>query len=188
MSGKNRIHYYPEDVRRAIDAALKSGGRTLDELLEQIRADHAERLEQVGKEPPSRSALGRYAKDFEETVREARELREVARGWVGELGEKPDSDTGRMLVELMQSLTAKSLLAAKQKGTMDIEQLWEFARTVNRLSQADALQVRRAQVLKDEARKELIAEQELKLKAATKSGLISAETLATIRKQVYGLD
>jgi hypothetical protein len=186
VAKKNAIHYYPPEIRKAIDKLLKEGGRTLDELLEQIHHEHAEKLETAGKEPPSRSSLGRYSVEFEKSIKEARELRHASRAWVNQVGEDPDSDTGKMLVEMMQSVTAKSLLAMKKDGVLEIDELKAFAQAVHRLSQSDAIQVKRAQWLKEEARRELIEEQKQKLSSANKSGLISAETLATIRSQLYG--
>lgn len=184
----NQIHYYPPEVRAAIDAALKSGGQTLDELLAQIRSEHSDALAADGKAPPSRSALGRYSKEFEETVKDAREMSEQAKAWVAGLGHAPDGDVGRMLVQMLQSLSVKSLIAMRNSGELDLKSLVGYAVAAQKLASADQTQAQRAKLLKDEARKELLAEQDSKLKQANKSGLITAETLAVIRKQVYGLD
>ena len=186
--GKNKIDYYPKDVREAINAALKKGGHTLEELVAQIQAEHGERLAAVGKTPPSKSGLHRYSEDFEEYVSEAREVGEFAKAWVTQIGESPEGDTGQMLVQMMQSAAAKTLMAARSNGaTLKIGELKEFSTAVQRLSNADAVQAKRADLIAKRAREALVAEQKKKLDGAEKSGLISAETLATIRSQIYGL-
>lgn len=188
MARINQIHYYPPEVRTAIDAALKAGGQTLDELLEQIRAEHGETLAADGKTPPSRSALGRYSKEFEETIKDAREVGDQARAWVSSLGHEPGGDVGQMLVQMLQSLSVKSLVAMRNAEKLDLKSLVSYAVAAQKLASADQAQVQRAKVIKEEARKELIEEQKKKLEGAKQTGLISEETLQMIRRQIYGLD
>lgn len=188
MARINQIHYYPPEVRTAIDAALKAGGQTLDELLEQIRAEHTAALAADGKEPPSRSSLGRYSKEFEETIKDTREVGEHARAWVSSLGHDPGGDIGQMLVQMLQSLSVKSLVAMRNANKLNLSSLVKYAVTAQKLAAADQTQVQRAKILKEEARKELIEEQKKKLEGAKQTGLISEETLQTIRRQIYGLD
>ena len=188
MSPKNSIHYYPPEIRAAIDRLLKRGGRTLDELLDIIRTEHGTQILEDGNEPLSRSTLGRYSVEFEKTVQDMREGNDMSRAWVSELGHAPDGDVGRMLVQMLQSLSVKSLVAMRNAEKLDLKSLVGYAVAAQKLASADQTQVQRAKILKDEARKELLAEQEQKLKNAKTSGLITEETLAMIRKQIYGLD
>lgn len=187
MGGKNKINYYPPEVRQAINAAIAAGGLTLDELVERIKTEHGEALASAGKSAPKRSGLQRYAADFEDVIKEAREVRQVSEAFVAKMGEVPEGDVGQMLVQMVQSAAAKSMAAARQKGVMEVGELASFAQAVQRLSSADQMQIKRADLITKRAREALIAEQQKKLESATKTGLISAETLATIRSQIYGL-
>ncbi len=188
---KNKINYYPKEVRAAINAAIAEGGMTLDELVAHINNEHGERIKSAGKTVPSRSGLDRYTDDFhadmEESIQDARELRQFSEAFVAHMGETPEGDTGQMLVQMVQSAAAKSISAARKKGVLEVKELAGFATTVQRLSNADASQAKRADLIAKRARELLVAEQKKKLDGAEKSGLISAETLATIRSQIYGL-
>ncbi|MDE2470352.1 MAG: DUF3486 family protein, partial [Bradyrhizobium sp.] len=60
MGSKSSIVRLAAPVKAAIDAALKNGKLTLEEIIEYLRSEYpSERL-------PSRSALGRYKLHFDE--------------------------------------------------------------------------------------------------------------------------
>lgn len=100
MPRKSTVKRLPPDIRDAVHRLLDSG-RTLDE----IRAH----LEGLGADV-SRSALGRYAQKYEEVAAKLRESREVSAAFARELGDIPDGDMGRTLVELLHGLVFRVLM------------------------------------------------------------------------------
>ena len=83
---RSSIKRLPSKLREAVDAAIADGA-TIDEITERIRAEG---------EDCSRSAVGRYAKDMRDLIRQQQETDRTIKAWVDALGERrgahPDRD------------------------------------------------------------------------------------------------
>lgn len=109
MAGrKSSIARLPLPVRKAIDDALKTGRYTLDELRAGIVAEFG------ADAAPSRSALGRYSQRFEEIGKRMRESREVAQVWADRLGNEPQGDIGKLVMDLLRTLSFDAVLAMSE--------------------------------------------------------------------------
>ena len=143
----------PPSVLRELDAKLMRGHLTIDQLLEFLHGKV--------EAPPSRSALGRYAKNFEATAKALRESREAAKALAQEMG--PDSvegEQGRLLVEMLRGLVFDVIFDLKgdPEAKVDVEKLQRLSRTLKELSHSMHLEQDFAKRIKEETRKEVEAE------------------------------
>ena len=84
------IKKLPPEQRHFIEKLLRDDRLTLNEMLDEIRAEFPSAT------IPSRSALGRYHKNFENEAKEFRKIAAASEILVKEFGEDPD-DKGGML-------------------------------------------------------------------------------------------
>lgn len=156
MARKNSVRTkLPPEVLKELDKRLLAGNFTLDELLAFIRGELKSQ-----EDAPSRSSLGRYAKDFEATVAALRESREMARGIAQELGpESVEGEQGRLLVDMLRSFafTYMKKVTANPEAEFDPADFSKLARSVRDLSQAMQSEQDFAKRIKEDAKKELEA-------------------------------
>ena len=131
MGRKSTVRGLEPQIRAEVDRLLAEGRFTLDQILEHLRS--------LGATPPSRSALGRYAQNFEKVAARLRESREVTRALAQELG--PESTAGlqgNILIESMRTLTYDilQLRLAAGEGKIDPKEIASLAYTVKELSRA----------------------------------------------------
>ena len=96
MGRKSKVEALPGPVKREVDELLKTGRFTLDDIIAHLRK-LADEHQVPAEELPSRSALGRYAQNFERTAARMREAKQLAEVWVGKLGHEPESKIGRLI-------------------------------------------------------------------------------------------
>lgn len=119
------------------------------------------------EKPPSRSALGRYAKGFDEASKKLKESREAARALAQELGpESVEGEQGRLLVEMLRGLTFDLLYELQSNpGTRpEVEKLQRLSRTLREMSHAMQLEQDFAKRIREEARKEVEEEMRTRVK------------------------
>ena len=90
----------PPELREAVDAAIADGA-TIDEVTALIRGE--------GGKTCSRSAVGRYAKDMRDLIRQQQETDRGIEMWVRALGERPEGRAGLILIETLRTLTLSAL-------------------------------------------------------------------------------
>ena len=99
------IKKLPEDQRKFIERLLREDRLTLNEMLDEIRAEFPTAT------IPSRSALGRYHKNFEEEAKEFRKLAAASEHLVKEFGEDPDDKGGMLLAQAVQAVVTQRALS-----------------------------------------------------------------------------
>ena len=77
--GRSSVARLPPELREAVDAAIADGA-TIDEITALIRGEGG---------ACSRSAVGRYAKDMRDLIRQQQETDRGIEMWVRALGERP---------------------------------------------------------------------------------------------------
>ena len=82
--GRSSIARLPPTLREAVDAAIADGA-TIDEITALIRGEGG---------ACSRSAVGRYAKDMRDLIRQQQETDRGIEMWVRALGERPEGRAG----------------------------------------------------------------------------------------------
>ncbi|MGQ0621345.1 MAG: DUF3486 family protein [Panacagrimonas sp.] len=179
MPKKSSIATLDPAVRESVDALLKLGRLTLDQVIGQLRAAFP------GAEIPSRSALGRYSQRFDEIGKRMRESREVAKVWADRLGNEPQGDIGKLVMELLRTLAFDVTLEMQEPDedgnvVIDPKSINTLALAMQRLEAAGKWNLQRQQAM----REALVTEVETKLKRAPRK--LDAESLALLRQAIRG--
>lgn len=161
--------------------SYKDKSKTLDDLA-------AEAKEELGDEAPSRTAIWLDKKKIAGVMRTVVLQRELAAVWVTQMGKAPDSDQGRLLSEMFQSMLSDAAMAAMMTGKpLDIKSLKDFGAALKASAEASRLSLAQADLIEKRVREQLLREQQEKLETMGKAGTVSPEVIATIRREVYGL-
>lgn len=177
MARKSTVRGLEPRIRREVDRLLADGRHTLDQILAHLRS--------LGAEPPSRSALGRYAQDFEKVAARLRESREMARALAQELGpQSVEGEQGRILIESMRTMVMDIMRIRLSSGDdkYDAKEIASLARSARELAQAMRMEQDFAKRIREEERKKALEEMEGKLDAATASGGLDAVTAREARR------
>jgi molybdopterin converting factor small subunit len=181
MGRKSSIDKLAAPVRAHIEKRLRENRLTLDELIEDLR----ERF--PGEQKPSRSAVGRYRKGFDEILRSQREINAASAALVAELGENFDDKSGALLAQAVTTLATNAAHDALAEGGTEITDILDLARAAKYAQETRALNLKERQAVAREARERLLEEQRVKLDALGKSGEVDAETLSKVIQAAYGL-
>lgn len=178
MGRRSSIVELPDEVRRVIDALVRDGRATLDEILAHLR--------KLDLPKPSRSALGRYAKGARAQMARYREAQEVARVWIDKLEAEPEGDVGRLLPEMLRALAFQVMASIGDDkagaAPMDVMLLAKALKDVGAASKANVdieLKLREVRSRAKAAAAEVT-------RAAIKAGL-SEEAVEAIRSKILGI-
>jgi hypothetical protein len=150
------IDRLPEEVRGAI-AGLRRQGRTLDEILDHLKALDVE---------VSRSALGRHIKSMAEIGEQLRRSETMAKFIVEKFGEETDDRVGRANMRILQGalleiLTEERIGEDGEPVTLSAEEAKSISLSLQRLVSSQRVdaerQLKLRQAFEDEARKKLDA-------------------------------
>jgi len=176
VSRKSSISRLDPRIREAVDAAIREGRATIEDVVLLIRAMGAD---------VSRSAVGRYKLRAEAQMQKYREAQEVAKVWIGKLQAEPDGDVGRLLAEMLRT-TAYQTLGDLEAGTpqdvMFLAKALQSLASTDKLTADRILAVRR-DVAKEAGKKIEAAEGEIKSGKRT----LDLDALKRIREEIYGI-
>ena len=169
--GRSSVARLPPELREAVDAAIADGA-TIDEITDLIRAR--------GK-TCSRSAVGRYAKDMRDLIRQQQETDRANEAWVRALGERVQGRAGLILIETLRTLTLSTMADLSKRETPPTpEELARLSLVLRRIEGTDKLRLERERAAAKAARAAPGAGQ-----APVRKGL-SPEAVAAIREVVEG--
>lgn len=187
MGRKSTVDKLPRQARRIVERAAVDPAATLDSTHAQL----------AGLSPavavPSRSAIHRWLQRSKAVADRVKASREAARVLVTELGEVPDGDQGRAIVQIMESLVHQVMIQSAEKVTdddaldMKLNELLQLARIVRQTTESGNMALRNAERVDAAVRAKLIREQREKLDALGKTGAVSPEALALVMKAAYDL-
>ena len=170
--GRSSIARLPPTLREAVDAAIADGA-TMDEITALIRAR--------GK-TCSRSAVGRYAKDVRDLIRQQQETDRGIEMWVRALGERPEGRAGLILIETLRTMTLSTLAElSKREKPPTPEELARLSLVLQRIEGTDKLRIERERAAAKAAAKAAPGAGQ----APVRKGL-SPEAVAAIREVVEG--
>jgi hypothetical protein len=163
MARASSIKRLPPEIKQEIDQLLADGKHTIDEIVAALRDLGAN---------VSRSAVGRYAQDFGKVSAKMREARTVATAFAQELGEIPDNDMGRALVEMLHHMIFKMMLArSDEEGpATDPLDLARLAMALKNAALTNSLSVDLELKIRQAERKAVEEEMRSKLAAAVGNG------------------
>ncbi len=105
---RSKIDLLPVPVRKELDEMLRNGKWTQAEILDAIN----EVIEEHGlpeDQKLSRSGLNRYATEMEQIGKDLRELREQTSALVADLGDAPQGETTKLILEIARSQLYKAM-------------------------------------------------------------------------------
>lgn len=132
----------------------------------------------------SKTGLNRYASRMEKFGAKIRQSREIAQVWAKQLGETPQTDIGRLLMEAVKTMAFELTLNADEKGIKDPKFLNQLALISQRIEQAESLSFKREQAIRQETIKRAAEAVE---EAAKETGA-SMEDVTKMVKAIYGLE
>ena len=182
------IKKLPDDQRKFIEKLLREDRLTLNEMLDEIRAEYPTAT------IPSRSALGRLHKNFEDEARELRKIASASEVLVKEFGEDPDDKGGMLLAQAVQAVvTQRALDELTNNGDdpdnpqMNIGEVGALARAARAAIMTKEKAMENREEVRRQAREELLKEQDENLKKAASSQGMSAEQIQFWREKVLGI-
>ena len=174
--GRSSIARLPPELREAVDAAIADGA-TIDEVTALIRGEGG---------ACSRSAVGRYAKDMRDLIRQQQETDRGIEMWVRALGERPEGRAGLILIETLRTLTLSALADLSRRETPPTpEELARLSLVLRRIEGTDKLRLQREQAAAKAAAKAAARAAPGAGQAPGRKGL-SPEAVAAIREVVEG--
>lgn len=185
-SVKSRIDLLSEDLRVAINTALRDGVPQKD-ILERFNAV----LEERGEEPLSRSGLSRYATrvgKVEERMREARQFADRLTSNLGESAQK--TDLGRAASEMLKTMIFDKMLDAEgEDGKVEygLDDLKSLSLMLRNIAQASKLDLDRELKIKDEARKEALLDAANAVEDVAAEAGLTDNTVSAIKSKILGV-
>lgn len=172
---RSKVDDLPAPLREELHRLIREGF-TLDEMLAHLR--------NLTEGPvPSRSSLGRYAKNFEVLAERVRRSQEIADRMVAEVGPQIADGKGfQVLTHGFQSLVFDFMSALPEGETLDPKNLSFLAGAIKDITSARKADTDLALKIRQEAAKQAAA----KVDEVGKARGLTAETIKQMREAVLG--
>ncbi|WP_312481054.1 phage protein Gp27 family protein [Stutzerimonas nitrititolerans] len=180
MGRKSSIDKLQPQVRSHIERRLRENRLTLDELIEDLHEHFP------SEQKPSRTAIGRYSKSFNEMAKRLREQQNMASQLVEELGENPDDKAGALMVQSITTLTNHVSMVAQDDPNVTIDDVRKLARAAKDVLAARKVSREERKAIEREAREALLLEQEQRLEEMRGSDGMSEQLEDRIRRILLG--
>jgi hypothetical protein len=179
MGGKktSSIALLDPAIKAEVDRAIREDRATIADIVALIKGMGAD---------ASKSAVGRYKQSAEKQMETYRQAQEVAKVWVQQIGDAPEGDVGRLVVELVRMLAFRSVSAmGDAEEPLGPEDLMFLSKAMKDLASADKTAVDR-EINRQALQRQVKAAAESVTKVAKQNGL-TAEAVQTIRAQILGI-
>jgi hypothetical protein len=187
MSRPSSVDRLPPEVREAI-GRLREAGHTIDEILAHL-ADMQSSV--------SRSALGRHIQGLDAIGEKMKRARVVAEALVRQMGDKPESQTARLNIELAHSALLDVFMKAEAGDTVDgratdalagnPEGFMFLAKALDHLGKAQKSSVDSVLAIEKRAAEKATKEAVAAVEKVAKAGGLTAETLSQIKAGIFGV-
>lgn len=180
----SKIDFLPDDIKKTLIEGLRDKTISQTDLLDSINS----MIEESGLPEDmqlSRSGLNRYSTKMEAIGSRIRQAREVSKQWTAELGDKPTTEVGKILREIIRTLGFEVGSAMMEGDITKLEPkaLNQLALLSVRLEDAEGKSLKREQELRKEFAQEA-AEQAATV--ATAAGM-TAEGVDKIKREILGI-
>lgn len=176
MGNRSSIERLDQDIVQEVTRLIKSG-RTIDEITTHLRGMDQD---------VSRSAVGRYVKNARKAMEDYAKAQEVAKVWVERIDAEPNGDVARLLPQMLQAVAFKTIEGMSEgEGAVSPGDLMFMAKALQSLAGSSKTHVDielKMRQVREETRRQLLAEQNKKLDAMNPAGGITADTKAKIRE------
>jgi hypothetical protein len=181
VARKSSIDKLSPEFKAELERLIRDGAFTIDEMLEH--------MQDLGA-PLKRSAIGDYTKRMNEQLADYRKASEVAGVWVKDLGENPESKTGQLLGQMLQTLAFNTLSGMAGSEGIDPKSLSLIARSLKDMAGAQAADLAYRGKVRAEYKAELAeraAAAADTVKTTVRSAGLSEELANQIRATVLGV-
>lgn len=179
----SKVDLLPPKIKSQLTAMLRDKQFSQTDILEEVN----DIIRDAGLDDSyclSRSGLNRFSKKMESMSARIRERREMAEIWTKNIGEHPESDTGKLLLETIKQLAFETSMNIGDDGKgADPTVINQLALIAQRVEQAEMVSFKREQAIRKE-----VAEQIAKTVEETgeKTGTDMSEVLKVV-KEAYGI-
>ena len=174
---QSKVARLPAEARELVGGLLKAG-RTLDEIMAKLHE-----LDLPDEEMPSRSGLGRWAKQHSAIVEEMQRQRDIGEALVSRYGEAGDNRTARLNIAMAQGLLTRLMFTEEgQIAQLDAKEAMFLASAIKSLTGASKDDTDREMKIRADERKKEQEKTAKALQQVSREGGISPETLAEINR------
>ncbi|WP_334128268.1 phage protein Gp27 family protein [Sneathiella sp.] len=177
MGRKSSVTALPPAILKQVQLLIQQG-RTIDDI-----TAHLNELDQ----DVSRSAVGRYARDFSASLKKYQDAQQVAGLWLKQLAADPSSDVGMLLGEMLKTLAFQTLADMGEGDSADPKDIMFLAKSIKDIEGANKLSIEREQRIRERVAKEVASAAADAVDAAAREAGLSAATAAAIRSSILGL-
>ncbi|WP_311515278.1 DUF3486 family protein [Oligella urethralis] len=180
----SKVDLLPDDIRAQLSLMLRDKSHTQEEVREFING----LIRDAGLDDEyqlSRSGINRYASRMEEVGAKIRASREVAKIWTQQLGEAPESDIGKLLLEFVKTMAFETSMSMSETGEpVSPKVLGQLAYVVGEIERAHSVNYKREQAIREDVIKAAAKAVE---KAGKEAG-VGIDNVAQMVKAVYGIN
>jgi hypothetical protein len=182
MSGKSSVSRQPAEVREAI-GIWRREGKTLDAILDALDAEFEVKI--------SRSALGRHVKGLDKTLERLERSKQVAEATVARFGREPENKLVRANIEIMHSVINDMLASDDGEAGAGVvsgaQDAMLMAKAMDHLAKAERNNAELIGKIREQARKEVEAEMQARVKSLGTAKDLKALTDAELERAIAGL-
>lgn len=178
----SKVDLLPPNIKTQLAMMLRDKQYSQTEILQEIN-DLIADCDLPESMQLSRTGLNRYASRMEKFGVKIRQSREIAEVWARQLGETPQTDIGKLLMEAVKTMAFELTLNADETGVKDPKFLNQLALISQRIEQAQSTSYERERKIRQE-----VLEQAAK--AIEETGKQSGMAMADVEKMmkaVYGI-
>lgn len=179
MGRKSTLEVLPQPVRAAVARAMENGA-TIDAIVEQ--------LDSLGHKV-SRSAVGRYAKNFSEMTKRHRDMRVVAEAFAEDFG-GGDNAEGKLLLQMLTSIGARMVMPVAQGDEIEMTtgEFHTMAKATKELFAAAKSDSERDAKIRAEAARETREKAADDAVSAARAAGASEQTVQMVKARILGLE
>lgn len=178
----SKIEQLPDAVKSLLNAMLRDQQYTQQDILDEVNTQ----LEAMGAddEKISRSGLNRYATRMAKIGKKMQERQAAANALTSKLGEVPQGDIGKLLINITQSLAFDILSdAAEGDDPASLGMLKDLSLLIRRLESANMDSLKREK----EIRKAFAEEAANAAEEVAKGAGLSRDAIRTIKNEILGI-
>lgn len=181
MARKSSIEMLPAEIREALHELLRDPAVNQLEAAQKVNA----LLEEEGhKQRVSKSAVNRYSMRMEAVGEKMRQSRQIAEMWIGQLGNQPQGQVGKLLNEFTRTMAFETALNLSEgEDPVPPKLLKELSLAIKHLEDATSINEKREREIRKLAAEDAAAAAET---IAKKQGL-TREGVEVLKKEILGI-
>ncbi|MCD0281302.1 DUF3486 family protein [Xanthomonas melonis] len=180
---KSSITRLPAEQKAYVERLLREGRLTLDEMIAELQGA----FPGAPAAELSRSALHRYDRGLAELTARMREIDQAAQALVGEMGDGIGEKSGALLAQAVTTLATDAALKMQTQEKVSVDEVRKMARAAKDAIDTQRVGINVRKAIAAEAREQLLREQAANLDKVVKSGGLSEDAAAAMRRQILGI-